>query len=525
MRFISKQSVILIVATALAFCSVISCTFKKCKDFYMKQKTLMKNEVIQEIFEIIEGRFHPEDITSKITKTVFEDVMKDIKSIYLPQQKLLKEKDITTVMTTPRKFERKKTKKTLYDFDQPFSKIEHPTSELQSFESTHDFKEEKYTHIHSMASRTLKEEEISTACNGTVIRLDLELDGFPTDNSWNLIDAHTFAIVANQTYREEEEFEKKSHQECLDPGPYIFTLFDSFSDGIHCENVISCYNISVDDKIVIIGSPFSDVITHRYDPSSLCLFEEIYSTFLLQVQLDENNPDLGWVLYDDISRETYPLEPTTNVNNNFTSSYFGCVLPGIYSLYLANFGSIATFCGETEECYRVSVNDQIVVNGFSFTGEKIHTIDIFSSGKAIEQQCHKHPLLSPMNHLNDFQYDDRVHKIMFVIYTVSSQHALSNFRTPQYKAACWILFDDIAQISWDNELLVQRYVMAVLIYSIHYDEEILFSNICESETVLCNDQGHVTEINWGKFLYVLLFLLFPILICILYQNTHIRIKS
>ena len=114
-------------------------------------------------------------------------------------------------------------------------------------------------------------------------------------------------------------------------------------------------------------------------------------------------------------------------------------------------------------------------------------------------RCEELPILSPSNHLNDFTYDERVDRTLAVIRTLSSTESLNNHDSPQYKAACWILFDDILEISTTDGLFIERYVLAVLLYSTFQSEQTLLSmNTCDHEVVTCDNNGHISGIDLSE---------------------------
>ena len=83
---------------------------------------------------------------------------------------------------------------------------------------------------------------------------------------------------------------------------------------------------------------------------------------------------------------------------------------------------------------------------------------------------------------------------------MSSIELLNNNKSPQYKAACWTLFDDMHKITGSYEQFVQRYVMAVFLFTINPNvEDVLPPNTCDQQMVACNNEGKITKIEWSKF--------------------------
>lgn len=117
--------------------------------------------------------------------------------------------------------------------------------------------------------------------------------------------------------------------------------------------------------------------------------------------------------------------------------------------------------------------------------------------------CSSLSILSPIGAYSNFTLDKRVHDMLHIIDALTSPEALLDSFSPQYKAACWILHDDKHQISPENDLMVQRYVVAVFIYTLWegVTDSILSMNTCDYPIVSCNDEGHVTSIIASKFVF------------------------
>ena len=115
-------------------------------------------------------------------------------------------------------------------------------------------------------------------------------------------------------------------------------------------------------------------------------------------------------------------------------------------------------------------------------------------------RCEENPILSPTNHLNHFEYDERIDRILGVLHSLSSLELLSYPHTPQYKAACWIIFDDMSEMQVINELFIQRYIMAVFLYTMNPDEQDLLPlNTCDHQIVTCNGDDKITKVELSKY--------------------------
>jgi len=135
-------------------------------------------------------------------------------------------------------------------------------------------------------------------------------------------------------------------------------------------------------------------------------------------------------------------------------------------------------------------------------------VDDYQPGK-----CDLKPLLAPINHMNPTSYSTRTLKIMSIISAISGLDAFVDPASPQYQAACWILYDDEHRIKPTDISLVQRFVLAVMYYSsggsgwknqfhfISSKDECDWSTGTKNEWgvagIVCTD-GLVTSVNLGS---------------------------
>lgn len=132
----------------------------------------------------------------------------------------------------------------------------------------------------------------------------------------------------------------------------------------------------------------------------------------------------------------------------------------------------------------------------NFSEISMLSFSISHHGRINERQCHQLPILSPFNVVKGFQYNGRAEKIMSIIYAISSADSLNKYDSFQYKAACWIIFDDELQIAAEDMFLVERYVIAVFLYDVKQNAELLLTNTtCDFSEIVCNARGYIAEVN------------------------------
>jgi len=121
--------------------------------------------------------------------------------------------------------------------------------------------------------------------------------------------------------------------------------------------------------------------------------------------------------------------------------------------------------------------------------------------------CNAGTNLSPLNRANSFQFDEKIRDILAMVNSISSPDSLLQIETPQYKAACWLIFQQVDEIIVDD-YLIQSYVVLVFIFStalLREDSakrltEALPDRVCLSSAVVCDNKSHIIEFDLGKFM-------------------------
>ena len=100
---------------------------------------------------------------------------------------------------------------------------------------------------------------------------------------------------------------------------------------------------------------------------------------------------------------------------------------------------------------------------------------------------------------------------------LSGTEFLTNTASAQYKAACWLLYDDPISLDEVEERLIQRYLVGTVYFALGMDssdsvksymgedllelEECSWNDAIESTSftgISCNDDGFVTSIHFGE---------------------------
>lgn len=113
------------------------------------------------------------------------------------------------------------------------------------------------------------------------LQIDVQLDNYPAETSWTLKDACSDEVVISMTGKsgenklgtEEYNYRTFSSQKtfiCVENKQYIFTINDSFGDGICCSYGIGSYSIEYEGMTgtAIIGGSFQDTQSHAIEIGS-----------------------------------------------------------------------------------------------------------------------------------------------------------------------------------------------------------------------------------------------------------------
>ena len=349
--------------------------------------------------------------------------------------------------------------------------------------------------------RRLQLEDNHTSCNGTSFYLELRLDDWPQETSWELIDDEANVVVANQSYVTGEKWLLYNFTMCLEPGLYTFSLSDSFGDGIRCDGFqhgLGCHEIFLDNELVVEGPKFiGHNLNHSFDSTNP--YCKANALFLVEVQLEANMSTSDWHLRHDASNEVIKLKLIPELSTNSSEFYFSCLTTGIYLFDTTDVNRTTVSCEIFSDCYTVQLDQTSLFQEKNFSETMVYSFAISQYGHVNERNCHLLPNFAPLNGVKDFQFDTRTEHIMSSLYAVSSSDSLRIYDSFQYKAACWIIYDDKLQIAAEDEFLVERYVVAAFTYAVNQNAELLLANnTCDFSEVKCNDEGHIISIDIGE---------------------------
>ena len=332
--------------------------------------------------------------------------------------------------------------------------------------------------------RLLQINQISSDCNENLFQFSLRLDEYPQDTVWKLFDSVNEMLVTEESYSGAEAKSYQNSTICISDGSYEFTITDSYRDGI-CVEIDECkpYNISINNELFIEGFDFGWNQIHNINIYNRYACAE--NVIELQVQMDENIFEGSWNLIDPVSTKVLANRSQNTV----------CIDDGNYLFRISNRES---------ENVQSNRNTKILVNGIILIDEPIsssYQFLIIDGLAAPYYHCFTKPILNPINGISGNIYNERVSKLLEIFASLSSHGAIHNDNTPQYKAACYILFDDINEMRVENELTFERYILYLFLIStkvLRFGDP-LPPNFCDFDGVGCNDDGYIIELIFRKY--------------------------
>jgi len=137
-------------------------------------------------------------------------------------------------------------------------------------------------------------------------------------------------------------------------------------------------------------------------------------------------------------------------------------------------------------------------------GNTLHPLEYkdytISSRNLLSSVCNMFPMLSPRNNFNNFTFSDRISEILDLIYALSSIQSVHMPGTPQYWAACWLIYDDVNQTETINREVVERYLFGLFLYAMEKETLMPIGHICNynSNIMNCTEGKQVSQLRFCK---------------------------
>jgi len=222
------------------------------------------------------------------------------------------------------------------------------------------------------------------------------------------------------------------------------------------------------------------------------------SKFRVELTTDMRGNETSWHLMEVRSKQILLNVTAGTYPNNIVKMYdYETCLPtdGVYAFTIhdengdgmskrgANNGGGAG--GSAAGVYVLLADGKRLVAGENFEFITSHVVEVAtvigSDGiESIEatllqptNYCAEKPVLNPINKLSNYTFDGRIYELIMVMTSVSGTDFLMDSDSARYKAACWVLYDDLRKFRASDTMFLQRYVSALFYFS-SYSERITY---------------------------------------------------
>jgi hypothetical protein len=103
----------------------------------------------------------------------------------------------------------------------------------------------------------------NSGCSGTEVTVQILLDNYPGETTWNLKNSNGVTVVSGGPYNGQSG-QTITVVECLSDGCYDFTILDSYGDGICCAYGSGNYNVFSGNTTYASGGQFGSVETTNF---------------------------------------------------------------------------------------------------------------------------------------------------------------------------------------------------------------------------------------------------------------------
>jgi len=335
-------------------------------------------------------------------------------------------------------------------------------------------------------SRRLQTESCSS------FRVDIELDEYPEETGWTLTRQETDEIIANVSYASFSPNNSTSIElDCVEPGEYLFSLTDKYSDGITCQNKFNgkpCYSMYVNGEQGPSELAFFDEVTTLFDSSKTCVF---LSELILEAQFDPSDPDVSWSLTNLNTDNSIALNTSPVQRAGSQATLTTCISPGTYN-FRAN---IPLTCGN--DCYNITVGENPKYQSQMFTDVGF-TFYLSVDGSSRERKCVKSPIIAPANEVTLFSFDVHIQQSLDIIQALSSVEEIHRRGSVSNLATCYILFDDSLQVDPEDPIFPERYALALFMIALDLEPEVeLAQDPCTIGMITCDEKGVIRGLNFA----------------------------
>ncbi len=174
-----------------------------------------------------------------------------------------------------------------------------------------------------------------SGCSATELKLQIVLDNYGSETTWQLKDANGAVVAAGGPYANGAAGQVVNEAICVEEGCYAFVINDSYGDGICCGYGNGSYELSGPDGAVLAtGGGFgateqTDFCTTGAPPSDGGGCDGV--TYTLNLTLDEYGRETTWALLGGAGQVLYSGGPYYNRSNGVQIEESFCLPDGCYT--------------------------------------------------------------------------------------------------------------------------------------------------------------------------------------------------
>ncbi|EEX32194.1 MULTISPECIES: endonuclease [Vibrio] len=100
-----------------------------------------------------------------------------------------------------------------------------------------------------------------TTCSNHEVTLNLTTDSYGSETSWTLKNSSNQTLFSGSDYGNNTSYEKAM---CVESGPYVFEIVDSYGDGICCSSGNGSYTLTSNGQTLASGGDFTNSSQHSF---------------------------------------------------------------------------------------------------------------------------------------------------------------------------------------------------------------------------------------------------------------------
>lgn len=215
----------------------------------------------------------------------------------------------------------------------------------------------------------------TSSCPTTGVTVDLLTDNYGSETSWQIANDSGQTVASGEGYANNTQF---SDTVCLNPGNYVFTLFDSYGDGICCAYGNGSYQLSSDAVTLASGGEFGRSeatpfrLTEPTTPPASCN----QNTITITLKTDNYGSESQWSL----SGSGGQIASGNGYDNNTEYQETLCLDDGEYTFTITDSYGDGICCAYGQGFYQITQGAELLATGGEFNSQDSVTLTLPNSG-------------------------------------------------------------------------------------------------------------------------------------------------